>query len=68
MFTEDNFYNSGVSYDYDALNEILNDYLNGNDDPELIKSYSDRINNDLIERAGAIYCGNVKVGIIVNDE
>ena len=65
MFKPDNFYSVGIEYDYDALNCILADWLDGDDDEDRIKSVSDSINDSLVQIDGKIFIGDIVVGRVV---
>ena len=64
-FTPDNYYTTGVEYNYDALNEILAELLNDSTNVDDVKNYSDHINDTLEERDGKIYYHDTVVGIVV---
>ncbi len=64
MFTSDNYSFDGYEYDYDALNKILREKLNGSTNPHDIKNASDAINDALVFDGEKIMFCNIQVGII----
>jgi hypothetical protein len=69
MFTSGNFYNDGIEYDYDKLNELLNAELD-TESPTYeddVKNVSDSLNNAMSERDGKIWIGDVVVGEVIDE-
>lgn len=70
MFTKENFSNSGVEYDYVALNRVLLSRVD-EDSPTLdddIKNASDSINDSMIESDGKVWVWGVVVGRVIDEE
>ena len=72
-FNSGNFSNAGIRYDYDALNALLDEYLDGIhpdsfDYHQVEAKASDSINDSLIERDGKIWSGDTVVGVVIDDE
>jgi hypothetical protein len=65
MFNSDNYSSDGVEYNYDTLNSILHENLNGSVDIDDIKNISDSINNKLYFRNDKIMYENTQVGIVL---
>lgn len=70
MFTKENFSNSGIEYDYAALNRVLlsrvdEDSATLDDD---IKNASDSINDSMIESDGQVWVWGVVVGRVLDEE
>lgn len=61
MFNSDNYSFTGFTINYDALNQILVSRLPVDYDEQDEKNESDKINNEMIDRDGKLYVGDVCV-------
>lgn len=67
MFTSDNYSFDGSEYNYDALNAILSEKLNGSTNPDDIKNASNAINDALVFDGDKIMFGDIQVGVVVEN-